>query len=744
METLPLLMPSPARVGNDANPVEFWLKYGCALDELVILAGWCSRKFSIYGKKGASLACCFAKERKGFKFCFWFPKADAEDALGIKWGDLEAPLRIVPAGLAAFSPSFLPQMDFALPALLKSLPLYSPAWNSLVSAAIRTNRFAEIESLTPKILVSRLKGIGITAQPACSAFDKVEISDGKLLATIKVPESVRAELFLDKRKLGELQPSGNETSEFSQPFPPGREASVLWLRDADSEKPLDFRIMSPYRPSGAYQTQIDRLENEIRGWSIDKNNPARIYPLALLIDDCRYAETRNDIARPDLAAAGIARGTGGFSFINPVFSLPRGPHKLEFELPDDTRVGSCVIESEKDYIRPIWDLESLQRRVSIIIPIYNAFADLKTCLANLRQYTRQPYRLILVDDCSPDPRIKKFLASYQTKPGASVFVNKTNLGFSGSINRGLLEAGDDDVVILNSDARVTPRWLEGLLIAAQSDPSIATVTPMSDRAGAFSAPCIGNDNYLPDEIPEDEFARAFRRESLGLYPSVPTGNGFCMFMKRKCLEKAGLFDQEAFPRGYGEENDFCMRALRLGWRHIIDDCTYIFHDKAKSFKGSMNELALAGRKVIDERYPEYSSAIRVFSQDGQITLARFRANMAMKNWRDDNRMRVLHLLPNADLAGMSLNLEGGERHYFLTFDKKGLELWRKEQEPALVSRYAFSSPSSYASQMELEAFCAGYVYALDIDRLVSHGHIDGMDLERMAHAFHREYEARAD
>src|SRR5690606_31881318 len=112
------------------------------------------------------------------------------------------------------------------------------------------------------------------------------------------------------------------------------------------------------------------------------------------------------------------------------------------------------------------------------------------------------------------------------------------------------------------------------------------------------------------------------------YPKVPTGNGFCMYVRRDCLNEVGLLDADAFPRGYGEENDFCMRAGRAGWTHVIDDATLIYNVRSASFGESKIELMERGRAVIDERYPEYSSAIGVFGSDGAIETVRSRVRRA--------------------------------------------------------------------------------------------------------------------
>lgn len=277
-----------------------------------------------------------------------------------------------------------------------------------------------------------------------------------------------------------------------------------------------------------------------------------------------------------------------------------------------------------DYVRV-----KIDEPVAIIIPIFNALDDLKLCISRLLQYTPSSVEVILINDASTDKKINEFLETLSNIPQLRIFHNEKNLGFTETVNRGINLAGKNDVVLLNSDARVTPRWLEGIRNALSYDANIGTVTPMSDRAGAFSAPQIGNSNSLPLGIKEEDYAVAFRRHARGHYPAVPTGNGFCMYIRRACLDEVGGFDTEAFPRGYGEENDFCMRAGRFGWRHIIDDRTYVFHDRNKSFGSEKNDLIVAGRAIIDQRYPEYTKAIRVFRESPLISEARERATNAL-------------------------------------------------------------------------------------------------------------------
>ena len=249
----------------------------------------------------------------------------------------------------------------------------------------------------------------------------------------------------------------------------------------------------------------------------------------------------------------------------------------------------------------------------IIIPVYNAVEEVQDCLEALIKYTLIPYRVIIINDASPDPKIKQLLSKYEKHSQFDIYHNDHNMGFTKTVNRGIELAGDNDVVFLNSDTKVTPLWLRNMMLAAYSEANIGTVTALSNNAGAFSAPKTGT-NEIPQWIGLDNYARAISQISARTYPEVPTGNGFCLYIRHDCLSQVGKLDSVAFPRGYGEENDFCMRALHSGWKNIIDDATYVYHVRSASFGDSKIELMKQGREIIDQRYPEYAEAIKVFSQ----------------------------------------------------------------------------------------------------------------------------------
>ena len=536
-------------------------------------------------------------------------------------------------------------------------------------------------------------------------------------------------------RLVEIRIAGRPTVVMSRFFSPEPEAASVVPAPANHAPAI-------------YEATIDAVEKgAVRGWAVDRADPTHVFPVDVLIDGIPFTKTVNDRPRRDLADLNLSTGLGGINVELPLGLLPGGRHEVALRLPDGRRVADTI-----DIPRRREDLPYLQESgefppLAIIVPVYNAADDLEICIERLSRFTPADVEILLIDDSSPDPRIGGILDEAARRPGFRILRNNKNLGFSGTVNRGITETAGKDVIFLNSDARVTPGWIDGLRRAAYHAPKIATATPLSDRAGAFSAPEAGNENTVPQGVDEISFARAVRRESFALYPLVPTGNGFCMYVRRACLDAVGLLDAEAFPRGYGEENDFCMRAGRMGWRHVIDDRTYVFHDRSKSFGAAKTDLMAAGRQIVDTRYPEYKSAISVFSRGPKIMMARY----AVRRLSDPGvvraitRTRVLFVIStqtggtpqtNRDLMGA---LDGEFDGWSLRCTSSALILCRFENGQDIVVReHVLSEPVDPITHQsaEYDAVVASWLFAYDFD-LVHIRHIGwhGLTLPRIAKRF---------
>lgn len=525
----------------------------------------------------------------------------------------------------------------------------------------------------------------------------------------------------------------------------GDEARVAIRSAADGR--IRAERVFPHNPFR--QQFIHKIETAgdalISGWFIDKNWSAGLHRATLYLDDLPYTTVDNAARRPDLKKIGADGSCGGFTLKSPLRYMEPGEHRLALRFPNG--MLSRAFKVQIDALPPVPEFHEdayTRNGVTIVVPIYNAADDVDVCIRRLLDHTPATARILLIDDCSTDPRISRILGACHDTPQIRILRNAENLGFTRTVNRGIAEAGRDDVILLNSDARVTPGWLESMVMAACSRPRVATVTAMSDRAGAFSAPNAGNDNALPEGIDEITFARAFRRRSLGLYPQVPTGNGFCMFVSRACLDSIGPLDAEAFPRGYGEENDFCMRALRAGWRNLIDDRTYVFHDRSKSFGEAKTELMAAGRAVVDARYPEYKSAIQLFGTCEKIALARHQARLALRDCLEGRAPlpRVLFVVStstggtpqtNRDLMEALADAVDG---WVLRCDSRKLELSRLSGGTvAIVRTHELDEPVDPTSHRsgEYDAVVGGWLAHYDFD-LVHVRHIawHSLSLPRIA------------
>lgn len=245
-------------------------------------------------------------------------------------------------------------------------------------------------------------------------------------------------------------------------------------------------------------------------------------------------------------------------------------------------------------------------KCDIIIPIYNAYDCLTPCIDSVIKNTKfDGNRLILINDCSPDNRVLALLKKYKKKHEfIDVYDNKENLGFVGTVNKGM-KLSSNDVVLLNSDTEVTKNWLLKMQTCAYSDDSIATVTPLSNNATLASVPKIFEANDLPKGLTLKEMGQIVETASYNDYPEIPTGHGFCLFIKRTVLDEIGFFDEKTFGKGYGEENDFCFRCLDYGYKNVLCDNTYIYHKESQSFSENKIALMKNGREKLRARYPIY-------------------------------------------------------------------------------------------------------------------------------------------
>lgn len=279
---------------------------------------------------------------------------------------------------------------------------------------------------------------------------------------------------------------------------------------------------------------------------------------------------------------------------------------------------------------------ALPHRISVIVPIHNALELLPETLGRIIKHTDIPFRLILIEDASTDPRLRPWLRDWVARNNGKnqidLVENGHNLGFISSVNRGfkLTNADPGPVVLLNSDAMVPKGWASRL-VAPLADCSVASATPLSNDAEIFSAPAICRRHEL-QAGQGDAIDAALCDRVCGHSPevNVPTGVGFCMALHPDWLARVGGFDT-IFGRGYGEEVDWCRRTAAQGARHVAVPRLFVEHRGGSSFGSDKLALVQQNNVIVSSRYSDYDQIVQAFIRNDPLITPRLMAALA---WAD--------------------------------------------------------------------------------------------------------------
>lgn len=292
--------------------------------------------------------------------------------------------------------------------------------------------------------------------------------------------------------------------------------------------------------------------------------------------------------------------------------------------------------------------------IDIIVPVYSDLGKTTACLESvLRAGLSGVAELQIIYDCGPEAELEAFLDAFSSAHGhVYLHKNASNLGFVKTVNRGFKLNPERDVIILNSDTRVYHDWIARLMNVAANDDKIATVTPFSNNAEICSFPRFCTDNRIPDHVSLAWLDEQFAKQPLSTPKVLPTGVGFCMWIRRSALNAVGPFDEDTFGRGYGEENDFCRRVIRAGYSNVSANNVFVYHEGGVSF--GAEKLSLIERAIakVEHKHPGYMKSVHEFIQKDE--LRPIRARVINEILRSNDKPLVLVI---------THNLAGGTKQY---------------------------------------------------------------------------------
>lgn len=296
--------------------------------------------------------------------------------------------------------------------------------------------------------------------------------------------------------------------------------------------------------------------------------------------------------------------------------------------------GQAAARPERPPLRWRWTAGAALP-IEVVVCMHNAADETLACLASLTTTTAVPHTVRIIDDGSDAVAVQRVAAFVESRPWMRLEHNETNLGYTATADAALRDSEAELVVLLNSDTIVTPGWLEGLLECMLSDDQTAMVGPVSNAATFQSVPVLKQaggawkTNPLPEGWTAEDVARVVASVSAGAFPEVPLLNGFCTLIRRSAFIEVGGFNVGAFPQGYGEENDLCLRVTKAGYRLRVADNVYVYHSKSASFGDKRRaELAKRGGAAFQKLHPDVDVKALTdrFGQDD--VLVKLRADIA--------------------------------------------------------------------------------------------------------------------
>ena len=242
--------------------------------------------------------------------------------------------------------------------------------------------------------------------------------------------------------------------------------------------------------------------------------------------------------------------------------------------------------------------------LSVIILNFNTKDLLAGCLSSVlgsAGFEKGGLEIIVVDNASTDGSVEMLNNKF---PHLKVIRNKINVGFSAGNNIGIAESEGKYILLLNSDTKVEPNTIRGMIDFMDEDKLIGAATcklELGDGSLDFAShrgfPTPWN-SFFYFILP---LARIFPKSGLfGGYHqgwkdfSVPHEvdviSGAFFMVKRSVIRKVGLLDERFFM--YGEDIDWCYRIKKEGYKIMYNPHFKTVHYKKQSGRSCKNDRTL--------------------------------------------------------------------------------------------------------------------------------------------------------
>ena len=213
-------------------------------------------------------------------------------------------------------------------------------------------------------------------------------------------------------------------------------------------------------------------------------------------------------------------------------------------------------------------------RASVVIPTLHGGHSLLRCVRALEAQTIDDFEIVIVDNSG------RAVAHEAAKSERVRLIdNDQNVGFGAAINQGATDSNAEYICTLNDDAYPEPGWLEALIGAADSDPTVGMCASLILLNGESDAVDSAGFGIYPDgttkQVGHRQPAANFASPTDALLPS-----GCAALYRHTMLEAIGGFDDDYFL--YGEDSDVGLRGRLAGWSCLYEPHAVVWHDYSGS------------------------------------------------------------------------------------------------------------------------------------------------------------------
>jgi len=257
--------------------------------------------------------------------------------------------------------------------------------------------------------------------------------------------------------------------------------------------------------------------------------------------------------------------------------------------------------------------------ISIITVTYNSGDRIWACLRTLWPQLRAADEVFLVDNASTDDGLRGIPDAF---PTLQIIRNPRNVGYAAANNQALQLARGQYILLLNPDVILEPNALDIALAYLEAHPDVGILGPKI---------------LLPNGRLDPPARRTFKTASTYVYKltglswlfprhpqfgryylsyldddqitDVDAVVGAFLLIRRETAAQIGPLDERFFM--YCEDEDWCWRARRAGWRVVYHPGVLAHHYKGSSARSRPfamiyhwhRSIFLFHRKNIASRYP---------------------------------------------------------------------------------------------------------------------------------------------